>query len=165
MEISRVSCQRRCTNDVQLSHITRLNTQSIECLAGHPFRDVDGLFGGRSSPSKRESIRRKGFSRSARSCRLDCSPGEFSSNFELFQLPKEKKKNCNFQPGLSTISVVLSSFLLRLKLDADEAIPAAEVAADIAAQSEIFSGDNVPAVDVSFAASILLFFHFFFFFF
>jgi hypothetical protein len=42
-------------------------------------------------------------------------------------------------------------------LDADEAIPAAEIAADIAAQSEIFSGDNVAAVDVS-LAQLLLFF-------
>ena len=54
--------------------------------------------------------------------------------------------------GLS-VQYIVSSFLLRLKLEADEAIPAAEVAADVAAQSEIFSGHNVPLVDVSLAYS------------
>jgi len=50
-------------------------------------------------------------------------------------------------------------------LDADEAIPSAEVAADIAAQSEIFSGHNVPSVDVSLAAFYLFSLFYFYLFF
>lgn len=120
-------------------------------VSGYSIGDVDGLLGGRSSSSQRESsIRPTGSSRSPGRSRLNCPPSEFSEILILIYLPTIS----------ATSPIFIFYFFLPLKLDADEAIPAAEIAADIAAQSEIFSGDNVAAVDVS-LAQLLLFFFFF----